>query len=490
MSVQDMPKVRTVNKKPPGPRGSLILGCLPEIQNNILPFVERVARDYGDIARIRLLPGFHCIMLSNPDHYRQVLVKGSDKYIKELTHFDILSLLIGKGVITLNREPWRERRKLIQPAFHRQLLSGFADVMTKATGEMLARWRERGPDPSLDIEREMTDLTLTIATRSFLSVDFSGELEMVGRAFAEATQLMAKRWANPLSYRLSNLPTADNRAFNAAVKTLDDLVYRIIAERRRSNNGPGDILSMLLTAKDEETGRMLTDRELRDEIMAVMIAGHETSSAALTWTWYLLSQNPEAERKLLAELASVLGGRLPKLEDLPNLKFTRWAFEEAMRLYPPGYILGRRAMSDDEIGGYHIPAGTAVYLAPLCDASERRHLERSAHLRSREVLGGGQYRSAANGVPAVWRRPQGLYGRGVRTNGIAAGNRHGGATGSPGLCGEFARRAGSGLYHPTEGRHADACDDPGTWRPIAFSSEVDAGSSKENASKQKSRARF
>lgn len=364
MSVQEMPKVRTGNRKLPGPRGSLVLGCLPEIQKNILPFVERVARDYGDIARIRLLPGFHCVMLSNPDHYRQVLVKGSDKYIKELTHFDILSLLIGKGVITLNREPWRERRKLIQPAFHRQLLSGFADIMTKATGEMLARWRERGPDPSFDIEREMTDLTLTIATRSFLSVDFSGELEVVGRAFAEATQLMAKRWANPLSYRLSNLPTPDNRAFNAAVKTLDDLVYRIIAERRRSNNEPGDILSMLLTARDEETGRTLTDRELRDEIMAVMIAGHETSSAALTWTWYLLSQNPEAERKLLAELATVLGGRLPKLEDLPNLKFTRWAFEEAMRLYPPGYILGRRAMSDDVIDGYHIPAGTAVYLAP------------------------------------------------------------------------------------------------------------------------------
>jgi cytochrome P450 len=236
--------------------------------------------------------------------------------------------------------------------------------MTAATIEMLQRWRTLDQSAALDIESEMTRLTLTIATRSLLTVDLTGELDVVGRAFGEANRFMSRRWANPLSLHLVRLPTSENRAFASAINTLDDLVYRTIAERRKSGEDADDVLSMLLACRDEETGEMLTDLELRDELMTVLIAGHETSSTALTWTWYLLSRNPEVEEKLHEELKSVLGGRTPTIEDLPRLKYTRSVFQEALRLFPPGYILGRRAVADDEIDGFPVAKGTTVYLAP------------------------------------------------------------------------------------------------------------------------------
>jgi cytochrome P450 len=363
MSTARMASARSSSKIPPGPRGHIFLGTLPELQRNILGFVERVAQDYGDLARIRLLPGWHFFMLGHPNHYKHVLGDNNHKYAKESVHFDVLSLLVGRSVITLNGASWRKRRKVAQPAFHRRRVARFAEIMTAATLEMLERWRALGPSACLDIEKEMTHLTLTIATRSLLNVDFSGNLDVVRRAFGEANQFMAKRWANPLSLRLVHLPTPNNRAFAASIKTMDDLVYRIIAERRQSDEDPGDVLSMLLAARDEETGEKLSDRELRDELMTVLVAGHETSSA-LTWTWYLLSQNPEAEQKLHEELAAVLGGRMPTIEDLPQLSYARWVYEEALRFFPPGYVIGRRATADDEIDGYHIPAGTGVLLTP------------------------------------------------------------------------------------------------------------------------------
>jgi cytochrome P450 len=363
-------------KPPPGPRGHILFGTLPEVQRNILSFVERVSRDYGSIARVRLLPGLHCLMLSHPDHYKHILIDHSENYSKELAHFDVFSLLVGAGVVTLNGKKWRERRNLVQPAFHRHRILGFGETMTAATIEMLERWRAMDQSVALDIESEMTRLTLTIATRSLLTVDFTGELDAVGRAFAEANKFMAKRWANPFSLRLVKLPTSENRAFALAIKTLDDLVYRTIAERRKSGEDADDVLSMLLAARDEETGEMLTDRELRDEVMTVLIAGHETSASALTWTWYLLSKNPGVEEKLHEELKSVLGGRTPTIDDLPQLKYTRGVFEEALRLFPPAYIIGRRALADDEIGGVPIRKGAPVYLAPYATHRDPAYWDR------------------------------------------------------------------------------------------------------------------
>jgi cytochrome P450 len=363
-------------KSPAGPRGHFLFGTLPEVQRDILSFVERVSREYGNIAQVRLLPGWHCLMLTHPDHYKHVLIDHSENYEKNLAHFDIFALLAGEGMLTLNGKRWRARRKLTQPAFHRNRILGFGKIMTEATMEMLQRWRTLDPSAALDIEWEMINLTLGIAARSLLTVDFTGELDAVGKALGEATRFMAKRWANPLSLYLVNLPTPENRAFAAAIKTLDDFVYRIIAARRKSGEDSGDVLSMLLAARDEETGDVLTDRELRDELMTVLIAGHETSSSALTWAWYLLGKNPEVEERLHQELKSVLDGRTPTIDDLTQLKYTRGVFEESLRMFTPGYIIGRRAMADDEIDGFPVPKGTAVYLAPFATHRDPAYWDR------------------------------------------------------------------------------------------------------------------
>jgi cytochrome P450 len=352
-------------RRPAGPRGNPLYGTIRDVRRNILDFVPKVAEEYGDLARVRLLPGWYGYLLFHPRHYGHVLVDGSGRYSKDVVHFDVLSLLIGQSVVTLNGAPWKRRRQLAQPGFHRQRIARFGEVMTDSTNDMLDRWETLDRATPVDIELEMTRLTLGVATRTLLSVEFTGELDEVGKAFIDANRFMAARWVNPFALWTVNMPTRPNRAFKRSLESLDEIVYKIIRERRRDGgSGPDDLLAMLLEARDEETGEGLTEPELRDEVMTIMIAGHETSSTALTWTWYLLSQNPHVQDKLATELDEVLGGRTPTVADLPKLKYTRMVFDEALRLYPPAYVIGRRATEDDEIDGFHIPKGAPVYLVP------------------------------------------------------------------------------------------------------------------------------
>jgi cytochrome P450 len=351
-------------RTPPGPRGHALTGNAIELQRNILDFVTKIHEEHGSASRVRLLPGYYGYLLSDPSDYKHVLQENSQVYAKEVLHFDILSLLIGRSVVTLNGSLWRQRRRLAQPAFHSRKIADLSHIMTDLTEGLIASWDKQPPGTVVDMEAEMTRLTLRIASKTLLNVEFEGDLNSVGRAFADVNRYMSARWVNPAAIWTARIPTRGNRDYRTAMETLDRAVFDIIAERRASGEDPGDFLSMLLGARDEETGEGLTDLGLRDEVMTILIAGHETSSTALSWTWYLLSQHPEAEEKMHQELDTVLGGRPPEIGDLPNLPYTANVFNEALRLYPPAYVIGRKALLEDRIRGYEIPRGANVYLVP------------------------------------------------------------------------------------------------------------------------------
>jgi cytochrome P450 len=276
--------------------------------------------------------------------------------------YQLLYPLVGQGLLTSDGDAWLRQRRLMQPAFHRQRIAALGQMMVDETLAALARWQDpaqRGAPIAVD--QEMMRLTLSIVGKALLSVDLGDEASEFGQAFKQANARFG--YENMVSIMLPWLPTRQNRQYKAAVQTMDRLVYEIIARRRAEPGEHDDLLTMLLAARDEETGRGMSDRQLRDEMMTILLAGHETTANALTWTFYLLSQYPEAAARLHAEMDDVLAGRPPGIADLPRLPYTRMVLQEALRLYPPAWSIARRAIEDDELGGYPVPAGSVVHIS-------------------------------------------------------------------------------------------------------------------------------
>ncbi len=347
----------------PGPRGRLLLGNMHHIRRRPLEFYTSLRRQYGDVVRFRTTGPFNAFLLSHPDDVEYVLRKNARNYPKEEFVNAKLKLFLGEGLLTSEGEFWLRQRRLAQPAFHRQRLAALATLMTDATGAMLARWEpDAGSGRPLDVADEMAHLTLGIVGRALLGVDLSEKAGALGRAFEVALEHVNHRSTHMLAVP-ERIPTPRNRRFLMARRKLDEAVYRIIAERRRSGEDTGDLLSMLLAARDEETGEGMSDQQLRDEVVTILIAGYETTADALAWTWYLLGAHPETRARLRAELAAVLAGRVPTVEDLPQLPYTRMVLQEAMRLYPPAWGLLRQAREDDEIRGYRIPARVRIVIS-------------------------------------------------------------------------------------------------------------------------------
>ncbi|HEV3469934.1 MAG TPA: cytochrome P450 [Pyrinomonadaceae bacterium] len=347
----------------PGPRGHFLFGNGRDVTLNPTGFYMRMRREYGDVVRMRGLPGFYWYLVAHPEGVERVLQTNQQNYPKG-PHFNKpLSLLVGRGLLTSEGEFWRRQRRLAQPAFHRQRVAALGGTMTSATLRMLERWRGLQREGcTFDVAAEMTRLTLQIAGLTLFGVDLGGDAGDVGGALRVAFEHLNYRmiypWALP-----EVVPTRRNRRFLRARRALDGVVYRVIRERRRRGEDTGDLFSMLLLARDEETGEGMSDEQLRDEVMTILIAGHETGAAALAWAWYMLARHPKVERKLCEELARVLGGRTPTVEDLPALPYTRMFFDEVLRLYPPAWGLPRQARGEDEIGGRRIPAGSLVVVS-------------------------------------------------------------------------------------------------------------------------------
>ena len=345
---------------PDGPKGNFLLGVMPEFNRDSLSFMEKLARDYGDIVRTRFfyVPAY---FLYHPDHIEQVLTTNSRNFIKPLSfRTPFFHRLVGNGLLTSEGDFWRRQRRLAQPAFHRERISSYARIMVGDTEEMLATWRD---GEIRDTHRDMMRLTMEVVTHTLFKADVSDDADKVARSLAVLVEPFGSQAT--LKWILDNrLPTPTNRRFHKEAAQLDEVIYRIIGQRRASGNqDQGDLLSMLLQAHDED-GSQMTDQQLRDEVITLFLAGQETTALTLTWAWYLLAQHPEAERKLREELDEVLGGRAPEAADVPQLKFTEMIAKESMRLYPPAYVVGREAVEACEIGGYHVPPGMQVFMVP------------------------------------------------------------------------------------------------------------------------------
>lgn len=340
---------------PPGPKGSLILGVMPEFNRDALAFITR-CHDYGDVVRARFfyVPAY---FIYSPDDIEYVLSTNAKNFIKSMSvRSNFFQRLIGNGLLTSEGDFWRRQRRLAQPAFHRQRISGYGDVMVKYTERMISGW---GENETRDIHRDMMRLTLEIVAKTLFNADVSGDADRVGSILSEIVKPFASQAT--LKWILDNrLPTPAHRRFNRLAKQIDDIVYRIIDERRASGRDEGDLLSMLLQAQDEDGGQM-TDKQLRDEVMTLFLAGHETTALTLSWAWYLLARDCDVEAKFHAELDNVLGDRAAAVSDLPRLKYTEAIVKESMRLYPPAYGVGRQAIEACEIGGYCIPAGSQIF---------------------------------------------------------------------------------------------------------------------------------
>ncbi|MCM3906173.1 MAG: cytochrome P450 [Pyrinomonadaceae bacterium] len=350
-------QTKTLGKTlPPGPKGHPILGVMPEFNRDTLGFITR-CRDYGDVVRARFFY-VTAYFLYHPDDIEYVVSTNARNFHKSMSlRSNFFQRLVGNGLLTSEGEMWKRQRRLAQPAFHRQRISAYGDVMVDYAQRTITRWRA---GEVRDIHRDMMWLTLEIVVRTLFNADVSQDAEKVGRSLSEIVKPFASQAT--IKWILDNrLPTAAHRRFHREAQNLDDIVYRIIADRRASGLDQGDLLSMLLGAQDED-GSQMTDKQLRDEVMTLFLAGHETTALTLSWTWYLLAQNPLAEKKFHAELDDVLGGQLPTLEDLPRLKFTDMIAREAMRLYPPAYGLGREAIEECEIGGFRVPQKTQVFM--------------------------------------------------------------------------------------------------------------------------------
>jgi cytochrome P450 len=251
----------------------------------------------------------------------------------------------------------------MQPAFHRKQLATFGSLMTGATESMLERWQHAANDnQALDVSEEMMRLTLRVVGQALFSIDLSDESDTVGQAFTALLTPFTDYIFKPVPPL--GFPTPRNRRIQQYIRTLDGVVQEIITEHRQLGDSKDDLLSTLLAARDEDTGEQMNDRQLRDEVMTLLLAGHETTSNALSWAWYLLSQHPDVESRLHAELEQVLGGRIPTVEDLPRLTYTRMVLDETLRLYPPVVGFNRKALADDELGGYLVPSGTLIWFTP------------------------------------------------------------------------------------------------------------------------------
>jgi cytochrome P450 len=376
---------------PPGPRGRLF-GSLALPGRDPLDLLTRYARKYGDVTFFRL-GNERCYFVNHPQYVREVLVTNQRNFTKS-RGLERAKPLLGEGLLTSEGQHHLRQRRLIQPAFHRERIAGYGKVMVDYGCRMRERWRS---GETFDVSKEMMRVTLAIAGKTLFDTDVESKADEVGVA---VTEVLEGFWLNllPGADYLQRLPIPRLRRATHARHRLDALIYQMIADRRASGRDHGDLLSMLIAAVDEPAdapngraaadavsavapgaaaapGFGMTDQQVRDEAMTLLLAGHETTANALTWTFYLLSQNPESEAKLHAEVDDALAGRPPSTADLARLPYTRRVFTEAMRLYPPAWLIGRRAVGACTIGSYEVPPRAIVFMSPFVMQRDARFFD-------------------------------------------------------------------------------------------------------------------
>ena len=346
--------MRTLSS-PPGPKGHLLGDNLREYARDPLGFLSGCAQEYGNVVELHFM-GQTLYLLSDPGLIEYVLVENNRNFSKTR----ILKRnrrLLGDGLLTSEGEFWRRQRRLAQPAFHRKRVDAYGDVMVAFAERSLESWRD---GQTLDVHEEMMHLTLEIVAKCLFDADVGARATDVGKAMKVALENFSSQ--RRLIRIPRRVPTPHNIRFEMAARRLDEIVATIIENRRKSGEDRGDLLSMLMLAEDD-SGERMTDKQLRDEVMTLFLAGHETTANALCWTFWLLSLAPDAEAKLAEELERVLDGRSPTMSDLSNLPYVERVLKESMRLYPPAWVVGREAIGECEVGGYRMPAGTTALMS-------------------------------------------------------------------------------------------------------------------------------
>ena len=391
----------------PGPRGHPLFGSLPDVRRDPIALFARSFQQYGEIVRFRF-GTLTAHLVASPAGVSHVLAENNRNYGKQTRGFAVLRYVLGDGLLTAEGEKWRTQRRLAQPAFHRQRIAAFAATMVRAATSC-ADALERRRGSTVDLHQEMMRLTLRIVGETLLGHDPSGEVEQVGTSVSYLLRSANER-ASRLILVPPVLPIGADRRVRRERALLDRIVSRIIADRRRQPGG--DLISMLMQSRDPDTGEAMTDRQLRDEAMTIFLAGHETTANALTFSLMLLARHPDIREELRAELAKVLGARDPGLADLPRLSLTRMVVQEAMRLYPPAWIISRSATGRDEIGGYWIPARSIVFVCPYLVHRHPAHWKDPEQFRPRRFevepprgayipFGGGPRQCIGNGFATM-----------------------------------------------------------------------------------------
>jgi cytochrome P450 len=351
----------------PGPRQS-ILGSLAYLPGrDPLAFFSKLARTYGDIVSYRM-GGEQMFFVNDPQHVKDILVTHNKSFMKG-RGLQRAKRILGEGLLTSEGAIHLRQRRLMQPAFHRDRIAAYGTAMVAHAERMRSAWVD---GRTLDIAGEMNRLTLSIVGKTLFDADVESQATEVGEAL---TGVMGTFWMMMLPFAdvIDRLPVPKLRRARLARVRLDAIIYRMIADRRASGRDHGDLLSMLLAAQDEDDGGVMTDQQVRDEAMTIFLAGHETTANALTWLWYLLSGAPDVEAKLHEEVDRVLQGRLPALADVPSLPYLERVVTESMRLYPPAWIIGRRALTDYRLGAYVVPARSIIIMSPYVTQRDPRY---------------------------------------------------------------------------------------------------------------------
>ena len=347
----------------PGPDGHPLLGSLGELRRDQLAFLLKNSQHYGPVMKFRIGPA-RIILVTSPDGVQQVLQTNNHNYTKKARGFDGLRDLLGNGLLVSDGEFWLKQRRLMQPAFHRHKIEGFGSMIVSEVSTMLTGWERIAASGQLiNLSHEMMSLTLSVITRALFNDRIADESGKIGSTVTTLLEDAIYRFEHPFALPYW-FPSARNFRYNQAKASLHAVIDGIINRRLASGQEYGDLLDMLIQARDEDTGQGMSPEQLRQEAITLFIAGHETTAVLLSWTFYLLSKNLNARDRLQAEVRQVLAGRVPTVEDIPDLAYTRMVLDETMRLYPPAWITSRKSIEADEIEGFLIPAGADVSISP------------------------------------------------------------------------------------------------------------------------------
>lgn len=346
----------------PGPDGRQMLSDMSAIRRNPLAYLGTVWHRHGDVVQFPI-PRPPSYLVNDPDGVRRVLVANGRNYGKSTIQYRSLSLVTGEGLLVADTEAWRRQRPLVQPAFHHETLEHIVSHVDVALERMYEQWGRSGAGRVVDMDASMMHAALEVVGHALFGTDLSADAERLAAATLSALDVVVARARVPITPP-SWIPTPGNRKLASSVRQLDGAVTRMMAERTvRPDTAPEDMLDLLMASRDD-TGAGLTTVEVRNQVVTFIVAGHETVASALTWAWGLLAANPEVQQRLQAESDEVLGGRPARFEDVARLPYARAVFDEALRLYPPAWLITRKSHEADELGGRHVPAGSLIILSP------------------------------------------------------------------------------------------------------------------------------